>query len=182
MLTWHSGNINGSKWLKEFFELTPLSTSEQTKIKNEVQNGVKNIIYANLMSGVIHALVVFLMMILFGVNNIFLLTILTLFIGILPISPSEFGYIIPLAIIFNSNPLIAVLLAIFAELVILFVNYVITPKIIASSQEINQTLILTSILSGIGIFGIMGFIIGPLIMLLIQTLFEILKKNQNLQT
>jgi predicted PurR-regulated permease PerM len=177
LLFWHSAMVSGKLWLKKLFQLLPFTKDEEKMICNHVHQGVGSIIYANFLSGLVHASVVFLMMLLFGVPNIFILTILTFFIGMLPLSPSEFGYIIPISIVFYSNPLIAIGLACFAEIVILWVNYILTPKVIASSQDANQVLILTSTLSGIVIFGIMGFVIGPLLLIGAQTLFDILSSR-----
>ena len=99
-------------------------------------------------------------------------------IGVLPLSPSEFAYAIPILIIAQSNPLLALVLAILAELIVLFTNYVFLPRVIISGSEGNPLLILTSVMSGIAIFGVMGFIIGPVLMILVQTLYQILTKRE----
>ena len=174
LLAWFNGLTSGRSWLQSIFGLMPFSDSEEVSITSDLRNGVRNVVYANLLGGLIHATVCFVIMLIFGVPNIFILTILIFLIGVLPLSPSELAYALPLLIILPNSPIAVIIMAPIAELIILFVNYVLMPKIINSGQDGNPLLIITSILSGITIFGLMGFIIGPMIMILVQTLYGIL--------
>jgi predicted PurR-regulated permease PerM len=177
ILSWFQCLMNGKKWLEHIFQLLPFNKNEVSNITNDFQDGVRNVIYANLLSGAIHAIACFIFMWIFGIPNMFLLSVLIFFIGVLPLSPSELGYSIPILLVFPSNPLAALIFALIGEAIILWVNYILIPKIIASGEEGNPLLILTSILSGISIFGLMGFIIGPLIIIFVQTLYRILMKR-----
>jgi predicted PurR-regulated permease PerM len=177
VLSWFQCLMNGENWLDHIFKLLPFNENEVSSIKNDFRDGVRNVIYANLLSGIIHATACFIFMWIFGIPNMFLLSILIFFIGVLPLSPSEFGYLIPILLVFPTNPVAALVFALIGEAIILWVNYILIPKIIASGEEGNPLLILTSILSGIAIFGLMGFIIGPLIIIFVQTLYRILMKR-----
>ena len=174
LLSWYSFLIYGQEWLAKLFKFLPFNGRESSSITTEFQSGVRNIIIANLLSGFIHASLCAVVMAVFGIKSIFIITVVIFLIATLPLSPSEIGYAIPILLIFPINPLFTILFAIVGELLIMWVNNVMIPSIIASGKEGNTLLILTSILSGISIFGIMGFIIGPLIFICIQTLFSIL--------
>ncbi len=177
LLAWFNALTSGKLWLKSIFGLLPFSETEETDIIFDLKSGVSNVVYANLLGGLIHSVICFVIMLIFGVPNIFILTILIFLIGVLPLSPSELAYALPLLIILPNYPIAVIILAPIAELIILFVNYILMPKIINSGQAGNPLLIITSILSGITIFGLMGFIIGPMIMILVQTLYGILVKR-----
>ena len=179
LLSWYNSLKNGKKWINGVFALLPFNHQEESKIKEDLKDGVQNVVYANIVSGGIHAIVCFALMLIFGVPNVFILTVIVFLIGFLPLSPSEVGYAIPLSLIAmqTGNIFLILVLAILAEILILWVNYGLIPSIISSKQEGNDLLILTSILSGISIFGLMGFIIGPVIMILVQTLYRILIKR-----
>jgi predicted PurR-regulated permease PerM len=177
LLNWFNCLVYGEGWLKKMFSLLPFEKKEARDIVDDFQNGVRNVVVANMLSGIIHTVVCAIAMWIFGVQGIFIISILIFFIGVLPLSPSELGYAIPIFLIFPANPTFAIILAILGELIILWTNYILIPKIIASGKEGNTLLILTSIISGISIFGIMGFIIGPLIVIFIQTLFSILSER-----
>jgi predicted PurR-regulated permease PerM len=174
LLAWFNSLTSGKRWIDTVFKILPFSDEEQKSICKDLKSGVSNVVYANLLGGLIHATICFVIMLIFGVPNIFILTILVFLIGVLPLSPSELAYALPLLLILPNNPVAVIIIAPIAELIILFVNYVLMPKIINSGQEGNPLLIITSILSGITIFGLMGFIIGPMIMILVQTLYGIL--------
>jgi len=176
ILSWYNSLKQGKSWINGVFALLPFNDKEEVRIKDNLKDGVQNVVYANIVSGGIHAIVCFILMLIFGVPNVFILTIIVFLIGFLPLSPSEVGYAIPLSLIAmqTGNVFLVIILAILAEFLIIWVNYVLIPSIISSKQEGNDLLILTSILSGIAIFGLMGFIIGPVIMILVQTLYRIL--------
>ena len=178
ILAWFFGLTSGSSWLKSIFQLLPLEKNEEDLICRDLKLGINNVIYANFLSGTIHTIICFFIMLIFGVPNIFIFSFLIFMIGVLPLSPSEFAYAIPILIIAQSNPLLALVLAILAELIVLFTNYVFLPRVIISGSEGNPLLILTSVMSGIAIFGVMGFIIGPVLMILVQTLYQILTKRE----
>ena len=179
LLSWFFGLISGQKWLSSIFKLLPLNQNEENQICRDLKLGINNVIYANLLSGLIHAVICFLIMLIFSVPNIFIFSFLIFMIGVLPLSPSELGYAIPILIIAQSNPLTALILAILAEIIVLFTNYIFLPRVIVAASDGNPLLILTSVMAGIGIFGIMGFVIGPVLMILVQTLYQILVRREN---
>jgi predicted PurR-regulated permease PerM len=173
-LAWFNGLVYGKKWLDDLFEVTPLVDSEIKEIKQDLTVGIRNVIYASLLSGGIHTIVVVLVMLFFGLPNVTIVAIAVFLIGLLPLSPSELGYAIPIILLFQVNPLAAIIFIPIAELIILYTNYVLLPRVIAGGESGNPLLILTSIFTGLVIFGIMGFIIAPVLMILIQTLYKIL--------
>jgi predicted PurR-regulated permease PerM len=174
LLAWINALNYGKSWLKSIFNILPFNKQEKLNIYTDLQKGVQNVIYANILSGLIHAIICFAFLAFFGVKSLFIITLLIFLIGVLPLSPSELGYGIAILLIFPASIPAAIFLAILGEIVIIYVNYVLIPQIISTGEEGNPLLILTSILSGITIFGISGFIIGPLIMIIVQTLYRIL--------
>jgi predicted PurR-regulated permease PerM len=181
LLCWFYCLISGKKWLDSIFNVLPFRPDERKNIEKDFRDGVRNVMYANFLSGFIHTLLCFGVMWFFGIPNIFILSVVIFLIGVLPLSPSELAYAIPILLIFPLNPVFAVSFAIVGELVILWTNYILIPRIIASGEEGNPLLVLTSILSGISLFGIMGFIIGPLMIIFLQTLYRILMKRIHLE-
>ncbi|MEM1312228.1 MAG: AI-2E family transporter [Patescibacteria group bacterium] len=176
-LAWYNALMYGDKWLEAIFIVLPFKKQEKEVVTRDLEVGVRNVIYANILSGIIHTAVSFVMMLLFGVENIFIISLIIFLIGFLPASPSEIGYAIPIAIVFTSNPAAAIILAIIAELVILWTNYLFLPKIILAGNEGNPLFVVTSVLVGLEIFGLMGFLIGPVIMIFINTLAQILLRR-----
>jgi predicted PurR-regulated permease PerM len=171
----------GDKWIKAILNLTPLEEDEIKIIHKSLSSGIRNVIYANSLSGVINATVVMLIMIFFNLPGVFLAGVVTFFIGFLPIFPSELGYLIPIIqiLIILNNPLLALLIAVISEVFILFQNYVFLPSIVLIGNSGNSLFIVTSVLTGIAVFGIMGFIIGPAIMIFANTMSQVVIKRIN---
>jgi predicted PurR-regulated permease PerM len=116
-------------------------------------------------------------MLVLGVSNIWIYTILIFFIGFLPLSPNEFAYLIPLSAAFSKNLWLGLGLAIICEIFILWINYSFLPKVIATNKQASPLLIITSVLSGIAIFGPLGFIIGPVLLAMVRTLYSIVIRH-----
>ena len=180
LISWYNALIYGSDWIHTLFKFINLKTGEEKQIKESLKGAVRNIIYANLLSGVLNGLGILLIMSIFGLPGAFLMTILAFVIGFLPLTPSELAYLLPIFIIALSNPLLAVGVAIAAELFILWQNYAFLPGIVLNGNTGNPLFIITSVISGINYFGVMGFIIGPVLMILITNLTQILlQRTQN---
>lgn len=64
-------------------------------------------------------------------------------------------------------------LLIYGLLIISTIDNLIRPKIIGDRSKVNPGLILIGVLGGIGLFGLIGVIIGPLIMAILTVFFEI---------
>jgi predicted PurR-regulated permease PerM len=173
-LSWFFFMVQGPRWLSSIYSVIPLVDQEEGIITEEFQHGVRNVAYASLISATIHTVVAAILLLVFGIENKFIILTFVILIGILPLSPAEIAYAVPIALIFPKNPIAAVVLIPFLEALILWVNYVLIPRVIASSDNGNPLLIVTSILSGVTIFGIMGFVIGPVLMVFIQSLYRIL--------
>ena len=177
ILAWFNGLVNGKAWLDNLFDIMPLDDKEVNSIKLDLKRGIQNVIYANLLSGIVNTLAVVLIMLIFGLPNITIVAIAVFLVGVLPLSPSELGYAIPILLLFPTNPIAALILIPIAELIVLYTNYVLLPRVIAGGEEGNALLILTSILSGITIFRIMCFKISPVTIIFSQTLSNILEKR-----
>lgn len=174
LFVWFNTLVNGQKWQQNLLSLFPFTTSEKDSIRKDIKNAVRNVIYTELGAGLIHAFFVFGILSVFGVENRFIITFIVLLIGVLPLSPAEFAYAIPISLIFPKNPVAAILIIPFAEAVILWINFVYRPKMISATNDANPILVLASIFSGIAIFGVLGFLIGPVLMIITQSLYNVL--------
>jgi len=177
VLAWFNGLLFGKVWLDLVLSILPFNHSETQEIQHELTLGIRNVIYANIISGLANAFLAAIIMLIFGVPNVFILALLSFIIGLVPLTPSELGYIIPIAYIFNTNPVAAIFLIVLIELFIAWLNFVLLPKIILSKSKGNPLFIITSVITGIAIFGIMGFIIGPIIMIFVNTLGQIVLRG-----
>jgi predicted PurR-regulated permease PerM len=177
MIAWFNGLLFGKSWINTILTIFPFEAEENKLIKKDLTLGIRNVIYANLLAGLLNSLAVLAIMLIFQIPGVFIVTIIVFLIGFLPVTPSELGYAIPLAILFSTNPFAAIVIAILAELFILWQNYVFLPKIVLTGTSGNPLFIITSVLAAISMFGVMGFIIGPTIMIFVNTLAQIILRR-----
>lgn len=177
IIAWYNGLVFGAGWVRQLVSIIPIETHQKELIKKDLQLGIRNVIYANLVSGLTNGIIVFLIMSIFSIPGAFIAFIFAFSIGFLPLTPSELSYIPALIYLFFVNPILALVLAIILELFLLFLNYVLLPKVVLTGTQGNPLFIITSVLSGITIFGLMGFIIGPTIMIFITTFSSIIFTN-----
>jgi predicted PurR-regulated permease PerM len=177
LYVWFHGLVNGQKWQQNLLNLFPFREVEKDSVRKDIKNAVKNVIYTELGAGLIHTFFVFGILSIFGVENRFIITFIVFLIGVLPLSPAEFAYAIPISLIFTKNPVAAILIIPIAEAIILWINFVYRPKMIAATNDANPILVLASIFSGIAIFGVLGFLIGPVLMIITQSLYNILSNR-----
>ncbi len=174
LLAWFNGLLFGSRWIDTLMSLFPLFNHEASSIKKNLVAGIRNVIYANLLAGILNMIGVAVICLIFGIPNVLLVSLLAFIIGFLPISPSELGYAYPVIYLLYINPILGIFAFIVAEAYILWQNYVFLPGIVLNGTNGNPLFIITSVIAGINIFGIMGFVIGPAIMIFVNTLGGIL--------
>jgi predicted PurR-regulated permease PerM len=177
LIAWYNALIYGPNWIKNLIGLLPIEEDQKKLIKHELKLGIRNVIYANLLSGALNATLVIILMVSFNLPGAFIFGLFTFFVGFLPLTPSEIGYLPLILMLLGSNPILAIVVAIFCEIFILYLNYGLLPKVVLTGTEGNPLFIITSVLTGIAFFGIMGFIIGPTIMIFINTFSHITYRN-----
>ncbi len=169
--------ISGPQILKKFYFFLPFTEDEENQLSKDTVLAVKNVIIGNILSGLLNAIAVYLICFVFQLPYTLLLVLLAFLIGFLPLSPSEFAYIVPIFLVYSQNPGKAFLVAILAELYILFLNYIVVPRVIASTS-VSPLMILLATFAFIGLFGIMGFIIGPIAVYIIFSLLKIVENRK----
>jgi predicted PurR-regulated permease PerM len=68
---------------------------------------------------------------------------------------------------------VAVGLALWGALAVGLIDNLLGPKLISRGMPLHPLLILLSVLGGIGLFGLVGFILGPVILSLLFALLDI---------
>ena len=104
------------------------------------------------------------------------------FLSILPIiGPWLVMYPAALILLLSGEIWQGIALFLIATLVISTLDNLLEPILIGRNSGLHDLLVFFSILGGIGIFGVMGFIVGPVIAALFLTLLEIYGKEFNKQ-
>ncbi len=150
---------------KGLSSVIPLPVKEKEAIINDfvkvTRSSLKGIIVIGVLQGLIGGLLFFIM----GLPSPIIFGIFFLLLAAIP----NFGAILvwlPTGIIllFSGEIVKGLILLTIGALFIAMVDYVIRPRIIRHGTKVHEVLVLVGILGGIPIFGVFGFIIGPIIM------------------
>jgi len=138
---------------------------DKKKIKKELAYATNRIVYGYMLIALIEFLISFIGFYFFGVKYFILLPVL---IAILAFIPGLGPLIVwaPLAIfhIFAGDYVTAIGVIIVGLIVSVGIDNLIAPRIVGKASKIHPFIILLGILGGVPIFGIFGFILGPLIL------------------
>lgn len=153
---------------------------EKQKIANEISDATRNIIFGFLLIAIIQFIIAVLGFYISGVKAFLLLPIIIFFLAFLPgLGPAIVW--IPMSIYYFATKNWVVFIGVLITGIILsfVVDIILRAKIMGKKTNINPLIMLIGILGGISLFGIFGFIIGPLILVYAIKLSYKIVKTKN---
>ena len=114
-----------------------------------------------------------------GVPNLFILTVVTFVMSMVPFfgAGSVFFTVCAYLFLVEENWLAAILLAVYGLTIVTTVDNVIKPFILHGQSNINPLLALLSILGGVKALGPVGVLVGPLVVVYLSTMLRILQRE-----
>ncbi|MCK4647863.1 AI-2E family transporter [Candidatus Pacearchaeota archaeon] len=167
---------------KQFFSyvqsLMPFSKEIEKKIIDQTKKITVSVVYGQVIIGLIQGAIAGLGLFIFKVPNSLLLTVIACVAGIFPIIGTAVVWI-PVAIflIIEGNPLAALGVSIFGIISSVADNFL-RPIIVARRSKIHPAILLVGMIGGLYMFGILGFILGPLILAYLLILLEVYRDKK----
>jgi len=162
---------------KEFFvyvqSLLPFSKEIEKKIINQTKMVTSSVIYGQVIIGIIQGIIAGIGLMIFKVPNALLLTVVMCIAGILPIIGTVIIWV-PIAIflLIDGNAGAALGVVIFGFISSIVDNFL-RPIIVARRAKIHPAILLAGMVGGLYAFGVLGFILGPLILAYLLILLEV---------
>lgn len=161
------------KLIQYIKSLSPFSKEIEKKFFDSSKTITNSVIYGQIVIGTIQGLVIGLGYFIFGVPNALILTLLSCMAGIFPIIGTSIVWIPVLIYLFiTGNSFSVVGITIFG-LLSSSVDNLLRPIFVSKFAKMNSLLILIGMIGGFFFFGILGFILGPLILAYLLILLEI---------
>ena len=168
---------------KEYFEdylknILPFNKDVKEKLFKSSKDIVYSVIYGQIIIGILQGLIVGIGLFAFGVNNAFLFTLLAILAGIFPIIGTTIVWLpvmIYLLIAGSTFPAIGVA---FFGIISNFIDNIMRPIFVSKFTNLHPLLVLVGMIGGLFLFGILGFVIGPLIIAYAFIMLEIYKGRQ----
>jgi predicted PurR-regulated permease PerM len=157
--------------------LSPFSKSMEKKFLESSKNITASVIYGQVIVGVIQGLITGLGFFIFGVPNALFLTLLATLAGIFPIIGTTIIWI-PVAIyLISEGNTLATFGVIIFGVVSSSVDNFLRPMIVAKRTNLHVSVLFVGMIGGLFLFGVLGFILGPLILAYLLILLEIYRNK-----
>ena len=158
--------------------ILPFSKSIEDQLFEYSKSITSSVIYGQFVLGLFEGIIVGIGLFIFGIPNALLLTLLACLTGILPIIGTTIIWLpVVIYLIIGGHVPAAFGLIAFGFSAYIIDN-VIKPLIVSKRTSMHSAVILIGMISGVFFFGIIGFILGPLILAYLLILIEIYRNKK----
>lgn len=166
--------IDGKKFLKAVMKFSPLKDKYEERLMEKFTSIARATLKGTSLLAIIQGIIGSLLFLATGVSSPILLGILMTISSVIPPAGSGLVWLpVGLIMILLGHTGKGLIILLVGGLLIGTVDNILRQKLIGRDAEMHPLLILLSTLGGLGLFGIAGFIIGPIIMALFLALWEI---------
>ncbi len=164
---------DGQRLKRSFHALSPFSEEVDQSLLDKMEAAINSVIRGQMVVAITQGLVAIVGMSIFGVPNPVLwgaVTVIAAFIptvGVTVVMVPAVAYLY-----FNGHISAAIGLGIWAIIAVSLIDNMLAPILINRGLKIHPFIVLLSVIGGLSAFGMIGFVLGPLILALLVALFE----------
>tara|TARA_Y100000294_G_scaffold164976_1_gene172136 strand:- start:376 stop:1404 length:1029 start_codon:yes stop_codon:yes gene_type:complete len=158
--------------------LLPFSKDTEKKLFKSSKEITLSVVYGQILIGMIQGIIVGIGFFIFGINNAMLLTLFAILAGMFPVIGTTIVWlpvVIYLFIAGNTAPAIGVT---FFGIISGLIDNILRPLFVSRLARMHPLLILIGMIGGLFFFGILGFILGPLIIAYGLIMLEVYRGRQ----
>ena len=158
--------------------LLPFSKEVEKKLFESSRGITISVIYGQVIVGIIQGLLVGLGLFIFRVPNSLILTLFACLAGIFPIIGTAIIWIPVVIYLFVAGNNFAAFGVTFFGVISSVVDNLLKPIIVSKRTKVPSSLILVGMIGGFFMFGILGFILGPLILAYFFIILELYRNKK----
>jgi len=163
------------KYLKS---LSPFSKEVDEKFFEYSKGITSSVLYGTVVVGFVQGLIVGVSLFIFDVPNSFLLTLLAIIAGVLPIvGPALIWLPVAIYLLIAQNAFQAIGVCIFG-VVASSIENLLRPLIVSRRTSMPSSLIFLGMIGGFFLFGMLGFLLGPLIIAYLLIFLELYRSKK----
>lgn len=169
--------VDGPGMMQTLMKLSPMDDRHEQELIDEFERVSRAVVLATLAAAVAQGLLAGIGFYFAGVPSVFLLTLLTMVLAMIPFVGAAAVWV-PVCgyLFFFENQIVtASVLAIYSMLIVSSADNVIKPLILHGQSNLHPLLALLSVLGGVSALGAIGILIGPMLVVFLQTLLSILR-------
>ncbi len=177
---------DGKEIVKKAKNLLPLKSHHKKRIFHRLDEATYAIIYGSIIVALIQGAAGALGFFLIGISSPIIWGLIMAILALIPFIGTALVWL-PISILLiaqgtitssSSTILRGIGLLVYGALFISTIDNIIKPHIIGKKANIHPVLVLLGVLGGLALFGFIGFIVGPLILAITATLFDIYEKEK----
>lgn len=170
--------LDGEKFIKNVFRLSPLGSKDELLIWNRFLSMSRATVKGTLIIGIIQGIMGGIAFWILGIGSPAFWGVVMGIFSVLPLIGPVAVWVPAALWLFLTGAWIKALVLIFiGAFIIGSVDNFLRPKLIGDDTQLHPVLILIGTFGGIIEFGIMGFVIGPLLITILVSLLEIFEKK-----
>ena len=159
-------------------ELSPFNKSKEKILVKQFRDITDSLVYGQIIVGVVQGLLAGLGMLIFGIDNALLLTILAMLFAIIPTLGPYVVYIpVTLILLSTGNTTIAIAYLAYNLLIVSTLDNVLRTYIVSRRTKMNSAIVFVGMMAGLFMFGIIGLLLGPLIISYFLVLLQLYKEK-----
>ena len=157
--------------------LLPFPKEIENKLFTYSSQITKSVLYGTVLIGMLQGIIAGAGFFIFNVPNALFLTLLAVIAGILPIIGTAIIWVPVFIFMLIAGNDMAAWGVFFFGMISSWIDNILRPLFISKMTKIHSAIILISMIGGAFIFGILGFIIGPLVVSYLLIILEIYRKK-----
>ena len=171
---------DGARLLKSINNHLPIKKIYKDELFLESEKVIKAVIYGTLVAAVAQGAMGAIGFYIFGIDNFLIWGLVMSILALFPFVGPAFVWV-PASIFFfiSGDTTKGILLFIYGALLISSIDNIIKARIISKKARIHQVIILLGLVGGIGIFGVPGIVIGPLVLSILIVFLRIYLREKN---
>jgi predicted PurR-regulated permease PerM len=166
--------IEGKTIMKRIMFLSPLKDSQESLLIERFLSISKATLKGTLIIGIIQGSLGGLLFAALGMSSAVIWAVVMTILSVIPLLGAGIVWFPAAIIMFAFGEVVkGIIILIFGGAVISTIDNILRPKLVGRDTQMHPLLVFFATLGGIAVFGIAGFIIGPIIMALFLALWEI---------
>ncbi|MFG0265875.1 MAG: AI-2E family transporter [Rhodopirellula sp. JB055] len=174
--------IDGPVMIRTLMRLSPMDDNYEHQLLTEFDRTSRAVVLASVASALVQGILATVGFWLCGFDQIVLLLFLTSVMALVPFLGAASVWV-PCALwlgLVDQRWIAAALLAIYGATVVSSIDNVIKVYVLHGRSQLHPLFALLSVIGGVSVFGPIGILVGPMVVVFLQTLLEIL--NHELKT
>jgi predicted PurR-regulated permease PerM len=170
---------DGPRMASTLMRLSPLDDAYERELFAEFDQVSRAVVLATLLSAVVQGLLAGAGFFVAGIEPVFLLMVLTTVLALIPFVGAAAVWVPVSFWLFFAEEryLAAVLMAVYGAAIISAADNIVKPLILHGQSKLHPLLALLSVLGGVQALGPVGIIVGPMVVVFLQALLNILHKE-----